>query len=135
MTRAAAIVAVAALLSVVGRASATSGASDPIQGVWTITRGGTGTIAVVRAKGIFGVTAKSKVRLGCLRFKTRDLVGFVEFPSNTHLPTGVYSANFGAFGRGCSYAVRLRRTGGTLVGKVLSSEENQRGGPFTFRRA
>jgi hypothetical protein len=135
VTKPAVVFAVLLLSIFVGSATATPSATDPIQGVWKITRGGTGTIAVVSSRGIFAVTAKSKGRLGCLRFKTRDVVGFVERPSRTRLPKGVYSANFGPAGIGCNYAVRLRRTGSTLVGKVLYSEENQPGGPFTFRRA
>jgi hypothetical protein len=47
----------------------------------------------------------------------------------------VYSASFGPAGGGCNYAIRFRRTGSTLVGKVLYSEENQPGGPFTLKRA
>ena len=131
------VIFVAALLTalLVGRAAAAPSATDPVVGVWKITRGGTGTIAVVPAGGIFAVTAKSKVRLGCLRFKTRDVVGFFERPSRTRLPKGVYSANFGPAGIGCNYAVRFRRTGSALVGKVLYSEENQPGGPFTLKRA
>jgi len=131
-----AAVVLALLLTVfAGRAAATPSALDPIAGVWKITRGGTGTIAVVSARGIFAVTAKTKVRVGCLRFKARDVVGFVERPSRTRLPKGVYSANFGPAGIGCNYAIRLKRTGGTVTGKVLYSEDNQPGGPFTFKRA
>jgi uncharacterized membrane protein YbhN (UPF0104 family) len=122
VTKPAVVFAVLLLSIFVGSATATPSATDPIQGVWKITRGGTGTIAVVSSRGIFAVTAKSKGRLG-------------ERPSRTRLPKGVYSANFGPAGIGCNYAVRLRRTGSTLVGKVLYSEENQPGGPFTFRRA
>lgn len=135
MTKAVVVLAALLLSIFVGRAAATPGATDPVVGVWKITRGGTGTIAVVPAGGIFAVTAKSKVRLGCLRFKTKDVVGFFERPSRTRLPKGVYSANFGPAGIGCNYAVRFRRTGSTLVGKVLYSEENQPGGPFTLKRA
>ena len=63
----------------------------------------------------------------------KDLVGFVELRSKTSLPPGVYSANLGPEGRGCNYAVRLRITGNTAVGKVVYSEENKKGGPFTLR--
>jgi hypothetical protein len=135
VTKAVVVLAVLLLLIFVGRAGAAPSATDPIQGIWKITRGGTGTIAVVPAKGIFAVTAKSKVRLGCLRLKTKDVVGFFERPSRTRLPKGVYSANFGPAGIGCNYAVRFKRTGSTMVGKVLYSEENQAGGPFTLKRA
>jgi hypothetical protein len=130
----AATVLAAALLAVAGQAVAASTATDPVIGSWKITRGGSGTVKVFKIKGIYAVTARTGVRLGCLRVAKRDLVGFVELPSRTNLPKGVYSANFGEEGRGCNYAVRLRLSGGTITGKVTYSEEHAAGGPFAFRR-
>jgi hypothetical protein len=133
--RAVAVLTAVASLLVAGHADAASTATDPVLGSWKVTRGGSGTIRITKVKGIYAVTARTSLRLGCLRMKARDLVGFVELPSRTNLPNGVYSASFGPEGRGCNYAVRLKVAGGTAVGKVLYSENDQPGGPFSFRRA
>ena len=50
MTKPAVVFAVLLLSIFVGSATATPSATDPIQGVWKITRGGTGTIAVVSSR-------------------------------------------------------------------------------------
>jgi hypothetical protein len=132
--RTAAALVVTALLVLAGSAVAADTAADPVVGLWKVMRGGSGTIRIHKVPGIYAVSARTNVKLGCLRTSAKDLVGFVELRSKTNLPQGVYSANLGPEGRGCNYAVRLRITGGTAVGKVIYSEEGKKGGPFSFRR-
>ena len=132
--RAVAALVAAALLVLAGSAVAADTAADPVVGLWKVTRGGTGTIRIHKVPGIYAVSARTNVKLGCLRMSAKDLVGFVELRSKTNLPAGIYSANLGPEGRGCNYALRLRIAGGTAVAKVIYSEEGKKGGPFSFRR-
>jgi hypothetical protein len=130
-------VLIAALLVLSGVAGSVRAAThatrlvDPIVGTWRVTHGGSGTVTIGERAGVLAITAKKEATLGCVD-ETDDLIGFMDLPSNTALPVGHYNATFGVPGQGCSYEVALTLSGGKLTGKVLISENDQAGGPFTF---
>jgi len=127
----AALLLVSAVAASVRAATHATRLADPIIGTWKVTRGGSGTFTVAERAGVLAMTAKKHAVVGCVE-ESDDLLGFIDLPSTTALPPGHYSASLGVAGQGCSYNVALTLSGGTLTGKVLYSENDQPGGPFTF---
>jgi hypothetical protein len=121
---------VAALLA--GSAAGATSLADPIVGTWKVTRGGSGTFTIAEDSGVLAMTATKNSRLACLAGGKDFVLGFIDLPGNTGLPTGRYNGHLGEGGQGCAFNLALKLAGGTLTGTVLSSENDEPGGPFTF---
>src|SRR5262245_966997 len=120
-------------LVLVGSLQAATSLADPIIGAWKVTNGGSGTLTVAERAGVLALTARGVVVLGCVR-EADGVLGFADLPSDTALPAGHYNANFGVSGQGCYYNVALTLARGVLKGRVVLSENDEPGGPFTFTK-
>jgi hypothetical protein len=117
---------------VAGSAGGATAFADPIVGTWKITRGGSGAFTIAEDSGVLAMTATKNSNLACVSGAKDFVLGFIDLPTNTALPKGRYNGHFGEGGQGCAFSVALKLVGGTLTGTVLSSENDEPGGPFTF---
>ena len=133
--RRALLVAALASLVLAAGASAVTTKADPLTGTWKVKRGGSGTFVITRRGSVLGFIAKTIVKVGCVRNTKGGVVGFAELPSQTRLPRGVYSVQLGISGSGCSYAMKLKLSGGTASGRFTYSEDGGLPKPVVFARA
>jgi hypothetical protein len=127
------VLAGAVLAAVIaGSAGGATSFADPIVGTWKITRGGSGAFTIAESSGVLAMTATKNSNLACVAGGEGFVLGFIDLPSNTGLPRGRYNGHFGEGGQGCAFSIALKLVGATLTGTVLSSENDEPGGPFTF---
>jgi hypothetical protein len=117
---------------VAGSAGGATSLADPIVGTWKVTRGGSGAFTIAERSGVLAMTATKNTNLACISGAKDFVLGFIDLPSTTALPSGRYNGHLGEGGQGCAFSLALKLAGGTLTATVLSSENDEPGGPFTF---
>ena len=93
---------------VAGSAGGATSLADPIVGTWKVTRGGSGAFTIVERSGVLALTATKSTNLACVSGAKDFVLGFIDLPSTTALPSGRYNGHLGEGGQGCAFSLALK---------------------------
>src|SRR3954452_19340480 len=84
---------------VAGSAGGATSLADPIVGTWKVTHGGSGAFTIAEDSGVLAMTATKNSTLACVTGGKDFVLGFIDLPSTTSLPSGRYNGHLGEGGQ------------------------------------